>query len=600
MATCFLLALLPALGLFGASAELTVTIKQASTGSLAPCDVSITDAEGHLVIENESFKSGFRSSGHFTKTLPVGPTQIRVSRGFETQVISTNLELSSGSTELVLKLQRVVELRRRGWYSSDSHVHMLHGERTLPVTFDDVALAARAADLEYLSLAQAWTIEHPTPEVLENQLRGRSSPDCILTWNLEAPKNYYKGDAGRCLGHCWNVGMRGRTREGLNVIDLLLDASAWDYESSKPTYANFESHQLIHTQGGAVFYTHPARWWIGPWGGKGGYPKRERMRVSNMAVELPLDTLIGPTFDGLDILTGSGEQAANAKSFEIWSMLLNHGYRLAATASSDACFDRPGGAIPGVVRTYTFIPDGFSLSKLTQATVAGRTFVTSGPLLLASIDQKPPGTVFHSGSAQRNLFIEGWASGLDPGGLSRLEVLRNGKLFKELSFKPHLAQVQTNLLIQESKNAWYCVRLFGSDPKTQTAVSGAFYFPDKNTRPPASIPAQVHLRVLDKVSGAPISATITEVTFEGTVGQDGKRHWLKSGEANLKVPGTARLRAESKGHRALILSPILDCPEIIQSITSLYDTDLVDWKTFETIQNQLSRIELVFRLETDR
>ena len=27
------------------------------------------------------------------------------------------------------------------------------------------------------------------------------------------------------------------------------------------------------------------------------------MRVSNMAVELPLDTLIGPTFDGLDVIT---------------------------------------------------------------------------------------------------------------------------------------------------------------------------------------------------------------------------------------------------------------------------------------------------------
>src|SRR5207249_62070 len=142
---------------------------------------------------------------------------------------------------------------------------------------------------------------------------------------------------------------------------LLLDANAWDYESAKPTYANFESHSLIHAQHGAVFYTHPARWWMGAWGGQGAYPRREQMRVSNMAVELPLDTLIGPTFDGIDVLTGSGEHEANAKAFELWSLLLNHGYRLAATASSDACFDRPGGGIPGVVRTYTCIPGGFSL-----------------------------------------------------------------------------------------------------------------------------------------------------------------------------------------------------------------------------------------------
>jgi hypothetical protein len=152
------------------------------------------------------------------------------------------------------------------------------------VDFDYVALTARAEDLQYLSVAQAWSIEPPTPEALERELNSRSTTDCVLTWNLEAPKNYYKGDAGRCLGHCWNAGTRGRTREGADVIRTLLDASAADYESAKPTYANFESHRLIHEQGGAVFYTHPARWWMGAWGGQGGYPKAEKMRVSNMAV----------------------------------------------------------------------------------------------------------------------------------------------------------------------------------------------------------------------------------------------------------------------------------------------------------------------------
>jgi hypothetical protein len=125
---------------------------------------------------------------------------------------------------------------------------------------------------------------------------------------------------------------------------MLMDASAWDYESQKPTYANFESHALIHQQGGAVFYTHPARWWTGAWGGQGGYPRQDRMRVSNMAVELPLDTILGPTFDGVDVITGPGEAEANEKAFALWAMLLNHGYRLAATGSSDACFDRTGGA----------------------------------------------------------------------------------------------------------------------------------------------------------------------------------------------------------------------------------------------------------------
>jgi hypothetical protein len=413
-----------------AEAVLKATIKDEVSGFPIPCTVTITDAEGKVVTENQAFKSGFRCSGQFSKRLPAGRTRIQISRGFETHALDTEIELPADrETEASFKLQRLVDLRKRGWYAGDSHVHMLHGERTVPVDFDFVALTARAEDLQYLSLVQAWAIEPATPEALDAQLRPRSTPDCLLTWNLEAPKNYYQGDAGRCLGHCWTLAMRGRTAEGQDVIRALLDASAWDYESSKPTFANFESHQLIHAQGGAVFYTHPARWWMGPWGGQGGYPKVDHMRVSNMAAELPLDTLIGPTFDGLDVITGAGEHAANAKAFELWSLLLDHGYRLAATASSDACFDRPGGGVPGAPRTYAFVRGGFSLAKVRRAIVAGRTFVTTGPLLIATMDGQPLGSSFRAGERRHVLTIEAWKSGNDPNGLVRVEVLRNGQPF---------------------------------------------------------------------------------------------------------------------------------------------------------------------------
>jgi hypothetical protein len=337
-------------------------MNDALTGRQTPCTVKGTDASGKVVIESTPFSDGFRSSGEFAKRLPAGPTRIRITRGFETKIINQEVNLVAGETnDLTFTLERVVNLRKHGWFAGDSHVHMLHGERTVQVDFDYVALTAEAEDLQYMSLAKAWNLDEPTPERLEGELGRRSTLDCLLTWNLEAPKNYYQGDAGRCLGHCWTIGVFGRTREGGDVIRLLMDAIAWDYESSKPTYANFESHQLIHDQHGIVSYSHPARWWIGSWGGQGGYPKVDQMRVSNMAVELPLDTVLGPTYDGLDIITGPSEFEANAKAFEIWSLMLNHGYRITATGSSDSCFDRPGGGVPGTSRTYTFVPGEFTL-----------------------------------------------------------------------------------------------------------------------------------------------------------------------------------------------------------------------------------------------
>jgi len=594
LAAVFCTISLPAIS--GAEAILHAKIHDATNGHLTPCTVTITDAAGKVLTESESFHNGFRCSGEFTKHLPPGPTRIHITHGFETKAIGQEITLTAGETkDLALTVERVVDLRKRGWYAGDSHAHMLHGERTVPVSFDFVALTAQAEDLQYLSLAQAWTIDDPTPERLEAELWPRSTPECWVMWNLEAPKNYYKGDAGRCLGHCWNVGVRGRTQGGADVIRMLLDASAWDYESSKPTYANFESQRLIHDQGGAVCYSHPARWWMGSWGGQGGYPKVDRMRVSNMAVELPLDTLLGPTYDGIDIITGSGEFEANAKAFAIWSMLLNHGYRIAATGSSDSCFDRPGGAVPGTPRTYTFIPGEFSLAKAATAIAAGRTFVTTGPLLITTLDGQPPGAAFRAGKKNRTLAIEAWNSGRAAAGLQRLEILRNGQPWHAwaLEHKPDHFEIKEN--IREKETAWYCVRVVG--PDRQVAVSSAFYFADRFHRPPKPMRAQVHARVLDAQTSKPIPAVLTELTFSGTLASEGKRHRVTTGEAQVSIPGTARLRADATGYAPMTLSPFLDSPEMVKAVTEFSDEDLLSWHTFERLQTQLENVELVFRLK---
>lgn len=154
--------------------------------------------------------------------------------------------------------------------------------------------------------------------------------------------------------------------------------------------------------------------------------------MSNMAVELPLDVLAGPTFDGLDVITGAGEAAADQKAFQLWALLLNHGRRLAATASSDACFDRPGDAGPGAARLYTFVEGPFSIAAAAQAAARGRTFATTGPLVLASVDRQPPGSSFPANGSARELRVEAWASGATSGGLARVEIDRPGLAVDDL------------------------------------------------------------------------------------------------------------------------------------------------------------------------
>ena len=575
---------------------LRVKVLDGATATPIACTVTIVDSKGSTVLEKESFHGGFRCSGQFVKQLPAGRTQLRITRGLETRAVERVLDIpAGGDLELTIELERVVDLRKRGWYAGDSHVHMLHGERTIPVTFDDVALAAQAQDLQYLSLAQDWILESVTPEKLESELGGRSTPGSVLTWNLEAPKNYYRGDAGRCLGHCWSIGMSGRAPGGQSVIDVLMSASAHDYQSEKPSFANFESHQLIHAQGGTVFYTHPARWWTGSWGGKGGYPVEEKKRISNLAVELPLDTVLGPTYDGLDVLTGVGELEANAMAFELWCLLLNHGYRVAATGSSDACFDRPGGALPGTARTYTWLPGTFSLPAVAKATAQGHTFATTGPLLLVTVDGKAPGSAFNAAGQPHTMEIEAWACGTDAKGLTRLEILRNGKVMHTNLLTTPTLSISTNLTITESDSAWFSVRLVGGDPRTQCAISGAFFFDAKPFLPPAPVPAQISVEFVDADTGAPLSGSVTELTFRGTLPEEGKTTAI-DGRNTMVVPGTARLRAQAPGHRQQVLSPFFDDSILLTYITQLRAEDLVKWETFEHVHALLSNIKLTFRL----
>lgn len=581
-----------------ADAILRGRITDAATGTPTACTVAITDAAGKTVIETPAFKNGFRCDGAFEKRLPAGRTRLRIFRGFETHAETRDLALQDGSTtDVAVALSQTVNLRSRGWVAGDSHAHMIHGERDLRTDFAFVGLTARAEALRYLSLSHAWQLDDPTPERLDAALAPYATPDCTLTWDLEAPKNYYKGDSGRCLGHCWMLGMRGRTAEGADAIKLLLRASASDYDRQKPTFANFESHALIHALGGAVFYTHPLRWWTGTWGGKGGYPKREKMRVSNMAVELPLDTLLGPTYDGLDVFTSGGEAEANDKAFRLWRLLLNHGYRLAATGSSDCCFDRPGGAVPGSARTYTYLgKEPFSFAAVARATAAGRTFATTGPLLLASADGSPAGSAFRSDGQPHILAFEAWASGQDRKGLTCVELFRNGEPWYTETFAVPVAAWRTNLVIRETGPAWYCARVTGGTPGSR-AVSGAFFFAPAPHQAPKPVPAHARIRVVDSDTGKPLNATIIEVADTvSSAPHDLARHAAPDGAADFDFPGTVRLRAEATGHAPLTLSPVYDCPALVDAITGLNETDLLDWATFERFRTLLANIDLTFRL----
>jgi hypothetical protein len=301
------------------------------------------------------------------------------------------------------------------------------------------------------------------------------------------------------------------------------------------------------------------------------------MFISNLAAELPFDTVAGPTYDTLDILMRTHEREVNRKGLAMWFMLLNHGYRIAATASSDATFDNPGGGIPGAVRNYTRVEGAPTLDRIAAAMKAGRNFVTSGPLILFRAGRHEVGDVVKA-PAKLAGEIQAWPAG------GRIELIRNGETIRTFDTSP------ARFEIDERDTAWYVARAIGSND-TQVAITNPIYFESALYRAPT--PALAHVRAT--VSG-PTAGTVEVLEFIGRDSVIRKTVPFAGGAIDLEVPATARLRVRAPGYAPQTKSIFLDDPALLDSVLTMRSEHLADWATFEKTRDLLRNVRLTFTL----
>jgi hypothetical protein len=582
-----------------AIATLVGRVTEAGTGHLLPCSVRIETNDGLVIKENEGYQSGFRSSGEFRKQLSPGKITVTISRGFDYVAVRKEVVLTAGQAfELDVQLSRRTALRSQGWYCGDNHDHMIHGESRILVDFDYVALAGRAEGLDYLSVAQRWNLPRPTSEAIERECSKVSTADFLLTWNLETPKNYFRGDVTHCLGHGWCVGIQGRTRNGLDAVVEFMAMNAGDFQREKTPVPNFDTHALIHDLGGIVAYTHPCRSSYGRWGGRDDYPVEEHKFISNLAQELPFDTIAGPTYDTVDILMQTREREVNRMGQQLWFMLLNKGYRIPGTASSDATFDNPGHALPGAVRVYTHLGEPFSMAALVSAMKSGRNFVTSGPLLTIEFGGLGPGAVIPvSSRTPGKLRVQAWAAGHSNEYLTVVEIIRNGEVFRRFDLDSRNIDFLVELPIEETATAWYIARCQGSS-EHEVAITNPIYFEGPDYEAPVPQAATVIVQVRDARTQAPLSARYEVIEMTGRTPSVRSSGNIRDGQGKVQMPATARLRVQSEGYSLQTKSVFLDQANVLDATLNYHAKQLLDWNTYETIRAQLRDSRLSFDLQT--
>lgn len=376
--------------------------------------------------------------------LAPGLWQLKVSRGPQFQAIETTLDAVSGQSINPgrMELRRRADLPRLSWYGGDADGDVYHGERVYTdVNAESAAHIGQAMGLDWLGVG-SWSSGEfggPRPRTwgeAREVMQEFSRPNFLFLWTDERPK-------GR-EGHACFVGLERPAGEPFG----------WGWTGAKRPLRNFEMLQVIRGSGAATFANHPLRWWM----------NASRFNT-NMYSSLPFDLCAAGLVDGVNIND-------KPNGIHLWSMLLDHGYRVAATAGADFCLDRPGGPPPGLHRMYCYCPEGVSSTALAEAVRRQHTVVSTGPVLVADVDGLPPGSTLAPGKRHR-IRVQAWARGDQSDPLKRLELWAHGKAIatKELSADAQAEETAFDWQ-PEGEWDWVSVRLVS---QRGWAMTSAFY-----------------------------------------------------------------------------------------------------------------------------
>lgn len=345
------------------------------------------------------------------------------------------------------------ELREMGWFKGDFHAHLIHGENIYFGNLPLFAFAARAEHYDWLWCSSRFANDGDVTDY--KRLAERlSDKNFLLRLNTEFPKNW--------RGHVGNLGVEPMT--------IFTDTEC---------VTNFElARRYIDAEGGVAIPVHPLY---------NDIIREENGRPYSWMTgkEVFLWLLCAPEMmPCLDLFYNDNTPGAS----EFWYMLLNLGYRIGCTATSDAAFDV--GRTPGDERGATFVRMGaLTETELLKGLRERRTVVTwDGAVVLMEIDGFTSGDILRPDGTLRRGRLTVYDR---PGKEIDLKLIRNGCAVRSFSGRiPAEGTRYFEFEFVEREVAWYLVELRekGTPDRIRSAAS-PIYFRDERFREPEILPA---------------------------------------------------------------------------------------------------------------
>jgi hypothetical protein len=383
--------------------------------------------------------------GSFEIDVRAGKWHVVIERGKEYRPIADDISVpAAGRVERTYRLQRWIRMSELGWYSGDMHIHrplrdiasLMDAEDlnvTTPITHWRYGPARISEDPDlnaFLAKSDEHGAMHPAENrwftVLNEELEPPAS--ALLTSRLGKQRStldYPLAGYGRAL------------RERGALVD-----------SEKATSLELP---VVAATGGCdlVGLANNHLWRAGSYAlGWGAWPDR-------MPGKYPA--------------TCAGFARAG---FDVYYALLNMGFPLKLSAGT-ASGVHP--VPPGWSRIYAHVPGAFSLDRWFEAVKAGRTFVTTGPMLLLTVNGLEPGQESHG--SKFPLKAEVTVKVLSPEPAGSAEIVVNGKPMTLMGAPQAGGAYVAKAQIKLDTSSWIAARwLADAGPKCGVAHTSPIYF----------------------------------------------------------------------------------------------------------------------------
>ena len=391
------------------------------------------------------------SAHPFLVDLPTGDYLFTIERGKEYHSLEQKVHVGEEPLKITFRLQRWINMRRRGWYSGETHVHRRIGE--LP----NVMLAE---DLNVAFPVTFWTIQSVQVPGLEPSTLRRQGPSpfgprrdmghrpiyvdpehVILPRNTEYEIFSVDGER-HLLGAVFILNHVSRFETGMPPVSeiarqahaegalLDLDKHSWPWSMMLIPVAGIDLYELANN----------SLW-------------RTEFGFRNSPVA-PADYMKVEKDEG-----GMTERGWIEYGWENYYALLNWGFRLSPTAGTAS------GVHPvplGFGRVYVHLPRRFQIQDWLTGLKQGSSFVTTGPMLMAQVDRRQAGEdrQFSAGSRQR---VKVTGSCLSDHPLETVEILVNGQVRRTVPAENRrtasgACQTRFSEVIELDRTSWIALR----------------------------------------------------------------------------------------------------------------------------------------------